>query len=145
MLRVPSQIPLERRPRRPSRHCAAYSFERANDYIDAAVEVGILGFRVGFQIGGLGGPVGILPYDESFVEGVEAVTAEGEGVEGKRFLVAFGVCEVQGQGVSDPTLCFEGLDHFVDEVLSHGFVLVGENKVYVATGRPPISSVLFEI
>lgn len=48
----------------------------------------------------------ILPYDESFVQGVEAMTTQGGGADGKRFLVAFGVCEIQGQGVGDPTLFF---------------------------------------
>ena len=70
------------------------------------MQVGILGFRVGFQISGFGGPVRILPYDESFVQGVEAITSKGGGANGKRFLIAFGVCQIQGQGVSDPTLLF---------------------------------------
>ena len=104
MLRVPPQIPLERRPRRPSRYSAAYSTPRTDDDVNPAVHIGILGFRVGLQIGGFGGPIGILPYDESFVQGVEAVTTERGGVDGKRLLIAFAVCEVQDQSVGDPTL-----------------------------------------
>ncbi len=108
------------------------------------MKVGILGFRVGFQIGGFGGPIGILPYDESFVQGVEAVTAKVKGGDGERFLIAFGVCEIQGQGVSDPSLFLEGLDHFFNQVVGHCFILVGKNKVHISTGRS-ISNGLFEI
>ena len=82
MLRVPSQIPLECRPRRPSRYSAPYSTPRTDDNVNAAVKVGVLGFRVGFQVGGFGGPIGILPYDESFVQGVEAMTTKAGGVDG---------------------------------------------------------------
>lgn len=67
MLRVPSQIPLERRPRRPARYSTAYSAPRTYDYVNPAVDVGVFGFRVGYKVGGFGGPVRILPYDESFV------------------------------------------------------------------------------
>ena len=108
------------------------------------MKVGILGFRVGFQIGSFGGPVGILPYYESFVQGVEAMTAQVKGGDRKRFLIAFGVCEIQGQGVSDPTLFFEGLDHFLNQVVGHCFILVGKNEVHISTGRS-ISNVASEI
>ena len=46
------------------------------------MNIGVLGFRVGVKVEGFGGPVRILPYDEGFVEGVEAVTAEAGGVDG---------------------------------------------------------------
>ena len=134
-LRVPSQIPLERRSGRPSRHGAAHSPPRTDDDIDPAVQIGILGFGIGFQIGGSTGPVGILPYDERLVQSVEAVTAQAGGADGERFLVAFAGCEVQGQGVGDPALFFEGFDHFVDEVVGHGFGLVGQDQVYVSAAR----------
>ena len=96
------------------------------------MRVRVLGFGVGGQVGGFGGPVGVLPDDEGFVEGVEAVAAAGGAVDGEGFLVAFGVCEVQGQGVGDAPVCCEGPDHFVDEVGGHGFVLVGEDEVHVS-------------
>ena len=91
------------------------------------MEVRVLGFRVGFQIGGFGGPFWALPHDESFVQGVEAVTAEAGGADGQRFLVALGVREVQGQGVRDPTLLLQGLDHCVDETVGHGGIRVRED------------------
>ena len=134
-LRVPSQIPLKRRPRRPSRHSAAHSPPRTDDDIDPAVQIGVLGFGIGFQIGGSAGPVGILPYDERLVQSVEAVAAQAGGADGERFLVAFAGGEVQGQGVGDPALFFEGFDHFVDEVVGHGFGFVGEDQVYVSAAK----------
>ena len=92
ILRVPSQIPLECFPGRPPRHRAAYGTPRTDDDVDPAVRIGVPGVRVGFQVGGFGGAVGVLPYDEGFVQGVEAVTGEGGGVvDGERLLVAFGV------------------------------------------------------
>ena len=66
-LRIPSQIPLERRPGRPPRHRTTHSPPRTDNDIDPAVHVGILGVGVGFQIGGLGRPVRVLPDDEGFV------------------------------------------------------------------------------
>ena len=96
VLRVPSQVPLKRRPGRPPCYRAANSTPWTYDDVDSAMHVGVLGFRVGFQIRGFGGPVRILPHDEGFVEGVEAVTAERGGIDGEGFLVAFAVCEVQG-------------------------------------------------
>ena len=134
-LRVPSQIPLERRPGRPPRHGAAHGPPRTDDDVDPAVQIGILGFGIGFPIGGFAGPVGILPYDERLVQRVEAVAAQAGGADGERFLVAFAGGEVQGQGVGDPALFFEGFDHFVDEVVGHGFGLVGEDQVYVSAAR----------
>lgn len=127
MLRVASQIPLERRPRRPPCDSAPYSTPRTDDDIDPAVHIGVFGLGVGFQIGGFGGPIGILPHDESFVQGVEAVTAERGRVDWKRFLVAFGVCKVQGQGVGDPPFLLQRPDYFVDEVVGHGFVWMGQD------------------
>ena len=134
-LRISSQIPLKRRPGRPSRHGAAHSPPRTDDDIDPAVQIGILGFGIGFQIGGSTGPVGILPYDERLVQSVEAVTAQAGGADGEGFLVAFAGGEVQGQGVGDPARFFEGFDHLVDEVVGHGFGLVGEDQVYVSAAR----------
>ena len=99
------------------------------------MQIGILGLGIGFQIGGSAGPVGILPYDERLVQSVEAVTAQAGGADGERLLVAFAGGEVQGQGVGDPALFFEGFDHFVDEVVGHGFGLVGEDQVYVSAAR----------
>ena len=109
------------------------------------MHVGVFRLGVGLQVGGFGGPIGILPYDERFVQGVEAVTAQRGGVDGKGFLVAFGVCEVQGQGVGDPAFLLQGPDDFVDEVVGHGFVLVGQDYVHIATAVPPISDTLFKI
>ena len=109
------------------------------------MHVGVLRLRVGLQIGGFGGPIGILPYDERLVQGVEAVTAQRGGVDGKGFLVAFGVCEVQGQGVGDPACLLQGPDDLVDEVVGHGFVLVGQDYVHVSTAMPPVSDTLFKI
>ena len=87
------------------------------------MHVGILGVRVGFQIGGLGRPV--LPDDEGFVQGVEAVTAgAGAVVDGQGFLVAFRVGEVQRQGVCDPVRFFERFDDEGDEVVGFGGVAV---------------------
>ena len=82
MLRVPSQIPLECRPRGPSCYSTAYSAPGTDYDVNPAVDIGVFGSRVGFQVGGFCGPLGVLPYDESFVEGVEAVTAEAGGVDG---------------------------------------------------------------
>ena len=107
------------------------------------MDVRILGFPVGFQVDGFGGPIWILPYDESFVQGVEAVTAQRGGVDGEGVLVAFGVCEVQGQGVGDPAFLLEGPDYFVDEVVGHGFISVGQDYVYISTAMLPISDTLF--
>lgn len=97
------------------------------------MHVGVLGFWVGFQVGGFGGPVGVLPHDESFVQGVEAVTAEGGGVDGEGFLVPFAVGEVQGQGVGDPTLFFQRLDRLLDEVQGYCFILVGQDEIHIST------------
>ena len=109
------------------------------------MHVGVFRLRVGFQIGGFGGPIGILPHDERFVQGVEAATAQRGGVDGEGFLVAFGVCEVQGQGVGDPAFLLQGPDDLVDEVVGHGFVLVGQDDVHVSAAIPPISDTLFKI
>ena len=103
IFRIASQIPLKRRPRRPPCYRAAYRTPRTDDDIDSTVPIGILGFRVCFLIRGFGGPIGILPHDESLVEGVEAVATKCAGVDRKWFLVAFCVGQVQGQCVSDPT------------------------------------------
>ena len=107
--------------------------------------VGVFRLRVGLQIGGFGGPIGILPHDERLVQGVEAVTAQRGGVDGKGFLVAFGVCEVQRQGVGDPAFLLQGPDDLVDEVVGHGFVLVGQDYVHISTAMPPISDTPFSI
>ena len=108
------------------------------------MHVGVLRLRVGLQIGGFGGPIGILPHDERLVQGVEAVTAQRGGVDGKGFLVAFGVCEVQRQGVGDPAFLLQGPDDLVDEVVGHGFVLVGQDYVHISTAMPPISDTPFQ-
>ena len=109
------------------------------------MHVGVFRLGVRLQVGGFGGPVGILPYDERLVQGVEAVTAQGGGVDGEGFLVALGVCEVQGEGVGDPAVLLEGADDFVDEVGGHGFFLVGQDDVHVSAAMPPISDTLFKI
>lgn len=109
------------------------------------MHVGVLRLRVGFQVGGFGGPIGILPYDERFVQGVEAVPAQRGGVDRKRLLVAFGVCEVQGQGVGDPAFFLQGPDDSVDEVVGHGFVSVGQDDVHVSTAISPISDTPFTV
>lgn len=62
------------------------------------MDVGVFGFRVGCLVGGFAGPVRILPYDEGFVQGVEAVTAEAGGVDGTGFC---------GLGISLAFLAFE--------------------------------------
>ena len=92
MLRVPSQIPLERRSRRPSCYAAAYSTPWTHYYINPSVQIGILGFRVSRQIGGFGRPIGILPHDQRFVQSIEAMATKRGSVDGKRFLIAFDVC-----------------------------------------------------
>ena len=109
------------------------------------MHVGVFRLGVGLQVGGFGGPIGILPHDERFVQGVEAVAAQRGGVDGEGLLVAFGVCEVQGQGVGDPAFLLEGPDDSIDEVGGHGFVLVGQDDVHVATAMRPISDMLFKI
>lgn len=81
--------------------------------------------------------MGILPDDEGFVQGVEAVAASVEGGERERLLLAFCVCEVQGQGVRDPAFFLEGADDAVDESGRLGFVAVGDDYVDVAgVGAP---------
>ena len=97
------------------------------------MQIGILGFRIGLQVGGFGGPVGILPHDESFVQGVEAVTTKAGGADGKSFLISLGVCEIQGQGVSDPALFLQRFNHLVDEIACHRFVPMGEDEVHIST------------
>ena len=91
------------------------------------MNVGVLSFGIGLQVGRFGWPVGVLPDDECFIKGVEALATERGGADGQGFLVAFGVCEVQGQGVGDPALFFERLDYFVDEIVGLGFILVGQD------------------
>ena len=98
MLRVPSQIPLERRPRRPSRYPAAYGAPGTYYDIYPTVNVGVLGFRVGFQVGGFAGPFWVLPYDECFVQGVEALSAKAGGVDGTGLWVRCQPCLFEGLG-----------------------------------------------
>ena len=145
IFRVPPEIPLKRRARGPTCHPATYGAPRTDDDVNPAVHVGVLRLGVGLEVGGFGGPIGILPHDERFVQGVEAVPAQRGGVDGKGLLVAFGVCEVQSQGVGDPAFLLQGPDDSVDEVVGHGFVSVGQDDVHVSTAMPPISDALFKI
>ena len=67
---------------RPARYCATDSSERGDDNIYPTVRIGVLSFRIGFQIGGLGAQVWILPYAQGFIESVKAVTTDGGGADG---------------------------------------------------------------
>ena len=132
MLRISPQVPLERRSRRPPRDGAADCSPRRDDNVDSSVGIRVLGFRVGCQVAIFTRPVRILPYDERFVERVEAVADLGGCADGEGFLIAFRVCEIQCQSVRDPAFFLERLDDAVDEVVSHAFFSVREYHVYVA-------------
>lgn len=73
LLRVASQVTLERGAGRPSGYGAANRAPRRDDDVDAAMGVRVLGGRVRDQIVHARGPVRVLPHDQGFIQAVEAV------------------------------------------------------------------------